>query len=69
MAATEDQILQNQDGGKYQGQHTARLWAYNNQTCTMLLPGRTVYNFFSFLELQQALVPTNKYWVHYSPAM
>ena len=68
MTATEDQILQNQDE-KYQGQHTACLWAYNNQTCTMLLPGRTVYNFFSFLVLQQVLVPTNTYWVHYSPVM
>ena len=30
-------ILQNHDGGQYQGQHTASSWTYNNQTCTMLL--------------------------------
>ena len=57
-------ILKNQDGGQYQVQHTARSWAYFNQTCALLLPGSAVYNFPSFSELQQVFVLTNAYWVH-----
>ena len=36
----ERSILQNQDGinRTNEGQDTASSWAYNNQTCTMLLP-------------------------------
>ena len=60
-------ILQNQDGGQYQGQHTASSWAYNNQTCTMLLPGSVVYNFPSFSGLHQVFVTKNTHWVHYFP--
>ena len=62
-------VLHNQDGGQYQGQHTASSWAYNNQTCTMLPPGSVVYNLYLFSGLHQVFVPTNMYWVHYFPAM
>ena len=62
-------ILQNQDGGQYQGQHTASSWVYNNQTCTMLLPGSVAYNFPSFSGFHQVFVPTNTYKVYYFPAM
>lgn len=62
-------LLQNQDGGRYQGQHTAHSWAYNNRTFTLLLPGSVVYNFLSFSGFHQVFVPTKTYWVHYYPAM
>ena len=59
----ERSILQNHDGGQYQGQHTASSWAYNNQSCTILLPGSVAYNFSSFSGLHQGFVPANTYWV------
>ena len=65
----ERSILQNQDGGQYQGEHTASSWAYNNQTCTMILPGSVAYNFPSFSGLHQVFVPTNTYLVYNFPAM
>ena len=37
-------IFQNQDGRQCQGQHTARSWAYKNQSCILLLPCCVVYN-------------------------
>ena len=57
----ERSILQNQDGGQYQGLHTVISWVYNNQNCTMLLPGSVAYNFPSFSEIHQVFVPTNTY--------
>ena len=48
-------ILQNQNGGHYQSQHTASSWAYNNQTCTLLLPGSLVYKFSSFQDFIKCL--------------
>ena len=65
----ERSILQNQDGGQYQGEHKASSWAYNNQTCTMILPGSVAYNFPSFSGLHQVFVPTNTYLVYNFPAM
>ena len=52
-------ILQNHDGGQYQGQHTASSWAYNNQTCTMLLPGSVVYNFPKYYKFFKARMRVN----------
>ena len=62
----ERSILQNQDAEYCRIKINiaeSSSWAYNNQSCTTLLPGSVAYNFSSFSGLHQGFVPANTYWM------